>query len=98
MNGVASLIDKSLLQHIGQHDDEPRLHLLETLREYGLEALAESGEMEITQQAHAAYYLRLAEEVEPQLDGPEQVALLERLGPGELCGSMCPLRGEPGNL
>lgn len=54
--------------------------MLETIREYGLQALAESGEMEITQQAHAAYYLRLAEEVEPQLDGSEQVALLKRLG------------------
>ena len=79
LNRVASLIDKSLLQHIGQHGEEPRLRLLETIREFGLEALAESGEMGITQQAHAMYYLRLSEEIEPQLDGPEQVALLERL-------------------
>jgi predicted ATPase/DNA-binding CsgD family transcriptional regulator len=79
LNRVASLIDKSLLQNIGQHGEEPRLRFLETIREYGLELLAESGEMEITQQAHATYYLRLSEEIEPQLDGPEQVALLERL-------------------
>src|SRR5437588_3232966 len=50
---VASLIDKSLLQQTEQEGQEPRLLMLETIREYGLEVLAASGEMEVTKQAHA---------------------------------------------
>jgi predicted ATPase/DNA-binding CsgD family transcriptional regulator len=78
-DGVASLIDKSLLQQTEQEEDEPRLVMLETIREYGLECLRESGEMETTWQAHAEYYLVLAEEAESELVGPQQVAWLERL-------------------
>ncbi len=79
LDGVASLIDKSLLQQIEQEDEEPRLVMLETIREFGLEALATSGEEEITRQAHAAYYLALAEKAEPKIGGPQQAAWLERL-------------------
>src|SRR5437660_7150334 len=53
--------------------------MLETIREYGLEALEVSGEMEITRQAHAEFYLRLAEEAEPELRGAQSVLWLERL-------------------
>src|SRR5438445_1473211 len=76
---VASLIDKSLLQQTEQEGEEPRLLMLETIREYGLEVLAASGEMEITRQAHVLYYLRFSEEAEPELAGPRQVIWLERL-------------------
>ncbi|HEY6410404.1 MAG TPA: hypothetical protein VIY29_23375 [Ktedonobacteraceae bacterium] len=69
---VASLIDKSLLQQTEQEGEEPRLMMLETIREYALEHLAASGEMEVTRQAHAAYYLTLAEEAEPELEGPNK--------------------------
>src|SRR6266699_148634 len=79
VDGVASLIDKSLLQQTEQEADEPRLVMLETIREYGLEVLTASGEMETTRQAHALYYLTLAEEAEPELRGPQQVVWLERL-------------------
>jgi predicted ATPase/class 3 adenylate cyclase/DNA-binding CsgD family transcriptional regulator len=76
---VASLIDKSLVQQTEQEGEEPRLLMLETIREYGLEVLAASGEMEITRQAHALYYLRLSEQAEPELVGPRQAIWLERL-------------------
>src|SRR5438552_1268281 len=79
LESVASLIDKSLLQQTEQEGEEPRLLMLETIREYGLEVLAASGEMEITRQAHALYYLTLAEEAEPELAGPRQAIWLERL-------------------
>ncbi len=79
VDGVASLIDKSLLQQTEQEADEPRLVMLETIREYGWGALIVSGEMETTRQAHALYYLTLAEEAEPELRGPQQVVWLERL-------------------
>ena len=77
--GVASLIDKSLLQQTRLEAEEPRFLMLETIREYGLEALAVSGEVAITRQAHAAYYLALAEEAEPELGGRQQAVWLTRL-------------------
>jgi predicted ATPase/serine/threonine protein kinase/DNA-binding CsgD family transcriptional regulator len=77
--GVASLLDQSLLQQTEQEGEEPRLVMLETIREYGLEVLEASGERETTQRAHAAYYLALAEEAEPELAGPRQAMWLERL-------------------
>ena len=79
LEGVASLLDKSLLQHMQQRQGEKRLMMLETLREYGLEALAESGELEAVRQAHAAYYLGLAEEAEPEWESPKQAVWSERL-------------------
>jgi predicted ATPase/DNA-binding CsgD family transcriptional regulator len=76
---VTSLIDKSMLYQIEQEEKEPRLVMLETIREYGLEVLAASGEEEIARRAHAAFYLSLAERVEPELGGAQQAIWLERL-------------------
>src|SRR5947209_15099547 len=76
---VASLIEKSLLQQTEQEGEEPRLRMLETIREYALEILKANGEFETTQQAHVAYYLSLAEQAEAELKGPRQVRWLERL-------------------
>ena len=78
LDGVASLIDKSLLQKVEQEDEELRLLMLETVREYGLACLAASGELEATRQAHALYYLALAEEAETKLEGLQQTVWLER--------------------
>ena len=79
LDSVASLIDKSLLQQTEQEGEQPRLVMLETIREYGLEALETSGDMEITRQAHAMYYLEMAEKAEPELRGLQQAVWLERL-------------------
>ncbi len=79
LDGVTSLMDKSLLRQVEQEGEEPRLLMLATIREYGLEALAASGEMESTRRAHAAYYLALAEDAELELLGPQQAVWLERL-------------------
>ncbi len=81
LDGVDSLIEKSLLRPLTleEQEEEPRLHMLATIREYGQECLTASGEMEAARQAHADYYLRFAEEVEPKLAGPEQVVWLDRL-------------------
>jgi predicted ATPase/class 3 adenylate cyclase/DNA-binding CsgD family transcriptional regulator len=62
LEGVASLIDKSLLQQTEQEGGEPRLVMLETIREYGQEVFAASGEVEVIQRAHAAYYLALVKD------------------------------------
>ena len=48
--------------------------MLETIREYGVECLQVSGEMDSIRRAHAGYYLALVEEAEPHLFGAEQIA------------------------
>jgi predicted ATPase/DNA-binding CsgD family transcriptional regulator len=62
LDGVASLLDKSLIQRTEQGDLEPRIQMLETIREFGLECLQACGEMERVCQAHIRYYLRWFEE------------------------------------
>jgi len=76
---LEALVDKSLLRLEEQADGELRFSMLQTLREYGLERLAAAGEMEITQQAHAAYYLALTEEIAPLLEGAEEARWLDYL-------------------
>jgi tetratricopeptide (TPR) repeat protein len=53
--------------------------MLETLREFGLECLAASGEREATLRRHAEYYLTLAQITEPKVQSADQVAWLDRL-------------------
>ena len=62
LDGMASMVDKSLAQQVEQVDTETRFLMLSTLREYALERLAESNDEAATRRAHAAYYLVLAEE------------------------------------
>ena len=76
---LASLVDKSLVQSVLQPDGEPRFRMLETIREYALEQLAASGELETTQRHHAAFFMTLAEEAEPQLTSAARGAWLDRL-------------------
>jgi len=79
LGGLDRLVEHSLLQSGEGPDGEPRFMMLETIREYGLERLVQSGEAEATQRAHAEFFLALAEEAEPELTGAEQVAWLDRL-------------------
>jgi predicted ATPase/DNA-binding SARP family transcriptional activator len=74
---IASLVDKSLVMATGE--SEVRYRLLETVRVYAAERLAEAGEDKSLRDAHAAYFLGLAEEAEPRLRGPEQLHWIERL-------------------
>ena len=77
---LTSLADKSLLQRAPSADAAmPRFRMLETLREYGLERLAEQGRARRARDAHAAYFLELAETAEPRLRGPEQLEWIDRL-------------------
>jgi predicted ATPase/class 3 adenylate cyclase len=76
---VASLVDKSLLVRQSRNDASTRLSLLETIREYGLEQLAACGETAAAHAAHARYFLRLAEQVEQEVPGPNQLAWLDQL-------------------
>ena len=67
--GLSSLVDKSLIQRVDQAQAESRFAMLETIREFALDRLTESGEEPVTRRAHAAYCLVLAEEGNPEL-GP----------------------------
>jgi predicted ATPase/DNA-binding CsgD family transcriptional regulator len=78
LEGVASLLDKSLVQQTEREGDAPRLAMLETLREFGLECLERQGELEAAQRAHAHYYLALVEAAEPHLLGSEQLLWFHR--------------------
>lgn len=60
--GVSVLLENHLLCQQEQTNGEPRLRLLETIREYGLERLEQSGEAEACKTAHSAYYLAFAED------------------------------------
>jgi predicted ATPase len=79
IDGIESLVNKSLLQLSEQPDGEARLMMMETIREYGLERLIESGEDTAVRKAHAAYYLVVAEEAANALAGVDQPIWLDRL-------------------
>jgi tetratricopeptide (TPR) repeat protein len=72
LDGMASLVDKSLVRQVEQAEGEPRFALLETIREFGLERLSASGEEWATRHAHAAYCLILAEEFAAKAVDPAQ--------------------------
>ena len=77
--GLGSLVDHSLLRQAEESDGEPRFGMLETIREYGLERLAASGEEAAIRQRHADYFLAHAVELRPRIDGPQGKAVLARL-------------------
>ena len=73
----------ALVQHsLARRDDgtpEPRFRMLQTIREFGLERLAESGEESEIHERHAQFFLALAEEAAGELTGPGQAVWLDRL-------------------
>ncbi|MFL5697689.1 MAG: ATP-binding protein [Ktedonobacteraceae bacterium] len=82
---MEALIDHSLVKRMLLEErpleeiSEPRFHLLETIREYALGQLGACGEREDIQRRHATHYLALAERVEPNLSGREQVRAVSML-------------------
>jgi tetratricopeptide (TPR) repeat protein len=78
LDGMASMVDKSLVQQVEQTKGESRFVMLETIREYALEKLKASGEEALTKRAHAAYCLVLAEEEAMEQSGAERAEWLER--------------------
>jgi predicted ATPase/DNA-binding CsgD family transcriptional regulator len=79
LEGLASLVEKSLLvQHEGP-DGEPRFGMLETIHEFGREQLAGSGEEEVLRRRHADYLLQFARTAGRALAGPAQGEWVRRL-------------------
>ena len=79
LDGVASLVNKSLLRQVETPDGEPRFLMLETIREFADERLSESPDADEVRGRHAAYYLAMAEGSVPDLFGPKQADLLDAL-------------------
>ena len=75
---LTQLVDKSLVLAETRHG-EARYRLLETIREYGRDKLAETEEAEEVRRRHRDWYLALAEQAEPKLRGSEQVVWFTRL-------------------
>lgn len=72
---LANLVAKSLVT-VERPEGEARFHMLETLREYALKKLPETGEV---QSRHLEFYRQMAEEIEPRLHSAEQAFWLNRL-------------------
>jgi predicted ATPase len=77
LDGIDSLVQKSLLRQSDELADEPRFTMLETIREFGLEQLAARPEEEnAVRSAHAAYFKDLLDEA---LDSNDQIAAYDDL-------------------
>jgi len=73
LEGLGALLDQSLISQ-RETDGEPRFDLLHVVREFALEQLEASGEAAAVRCAHARVFTELAEQAEPELRGPAQVA------------------------
>ncbi len=79
LDGLTSLIDKSLLRQVADPDEEPRFLMLTTIREYAMDRLQESGRAEDLGRSHAEHYTGLAEQAAPQLLGDDKRRWLDWL-------------------
>ncbi len=78
LDGLESLLDKNLLVQEEGPGGEPRFVMLETIHEYAREKLVGSGEEGLLRDRHLAYFLSLAEEMEPGYRRHNQLLLLDR--------------------
>ncbi|HYJ74542.1 MAG TPA: BTAD domain-containing putative transcriptional regulator [Kineosporiaceae bacterium] len=76
---LLALVDKSLLQPVEDVAGQPRWRMLETIREYGIERLAERGELDAVRAVYAAYLADSFEAAEPLLLTRDQLAWLDVL-------------------
>jgi predicted ATPase/DNA-binding XRE family transcriptional regulator len=76
---LAALVDGSLLRRETDRAGAVRVAMLETIREYALELLADSGELSDQQQRHARTFLALAQAARPHLQDRQLEVWLERL-------------------
>jgi predicted ATPase/class 3 adenylate cyclase len=79
LDGLDSLVEKNLLRQRTDPDDEPRYWMLETIREYALDRLADSGDRDDAYSRHAHYYLDLAQRAKPHLTSEKQLVWLGRI-------------------
>src|SRR5918995_1233595 len=78
LDGLTSLVDKSLIRRTEPPGRPSRFSMLETIREFGLEQLEAAGDLELALRRHAGHFLGLAVEAEPHLGGADQGEWLDR--------------------
>jgi predicted ATPase/DNA-binding SARP family transcriptional activator len=79
LDGLAQLVNKSLV--IVDEESQPETHyrMLETIRQYAHEKLVESGKAEAAHDRHLTYYVELAERFEGKTRGPDMLDIMRRL-------------------
>jgi predicted ATPase len=78
LDGLASLVDQSLVLRTEPAAGHPRFSMLETIREFGQERLADEGDLARLRRRHADHFLDLAIAAEPHLTGADQGDWLDR--------------------
>jgi predicted ATPase/class 3 adenylate cyclase len=79
LDGLESLVDKSLVTRMAGADDASRFSMLETIREYAHERLELSGEAATVRSMHAGFFRDLAASAEPHLTGPDSARWIAAL-------------------
>jgi predicted ATPase/class 3 adenylate cyclase len=79
LDGLGSLVDKSLLRRRTDTDGEPRFWMLETIREYALEMLEASDEVEHARRRHALWYTEEAERLDVESRTGDRPSVFARL-------------------
>ena len=77
LDALVSMVDRSLLVQEATPSGDPRYRMLETIREYAAERLAESGEGDALRTRHAEHCLALAERLAGQVFGDDQREVLD---------------------
>ncbi|HET6833942.1 MAG TPA: LuxR C-terminal-related transcriptional regulator [Acidimicrobiales bacterium] len=78
LTALGRLVDKSLVV-VEERKHEARYRLLETIRQYAVDKLDAAGERDAARERHLDHFLALAELTEPELEGPDQDAALDRV-------------------
>ncbi|MDX6664360.1 MAG: hypothetical protein QOG68_566, partial [Solirubrobacteraceae bacterium] len=94
LDALGRLVDKSLVV-VEDQEGAARYRLLDTVRHYARERLAEAAEQDLLQARHGAYYLRLAQRLEPTIDGPPARRRLAREADELRWALRTALRAEP---
>ena len=79
LDALSALVDASLLMREPAQRDDPRLRMLETVREFAIDALLRFSEKDAVLGRHAAWYRRMATQLEPTLTGQTQQDALSTL-------------------
>jgi predicted ATPase/DNA-binding CsgD family transcriptional regulator len=79
LQGLRRLVAHSLVRRMDLPSGESRFTMLETIREFGIERLDQSGEKDVVRQKYARYFLRFAERAEEMLNTDEHEIWLDRL-------------------
>lgn len=79
LDGIAALVDNNLLRQEEEIAGEPRVNMMQTIREYGLEQLRKSRADVETHTAHTKYFAAFAEEAELNRNGSEDALWAGRI-------------------